>query len=55
MQEHSEDIHSRPLPRCPQCGETLRAGNLVCPACGHSIRDEEITGPGPEAPDRKSS
>ena len=30
------------LPKCPNCGETLKALVAICPACGHEISSKKI-------------
>lgn len=45
MQEHAEDIHSRPLERCGECSEPLKAGETICRNCGAKATQ---TGPVPQ-------
>lgn len=51
MQEHAEDIHSRPLHECPHCGKGLPESVSVCPHCGTQV---ERAGHVPQTTEEKS-
>ncbi len=50
MQDHAEDIHSRPRPRCPNCNEALAVGETVCRNCGAKIEPGDFVVPGAPPP-----
>lgn len=42
-QTQRRKVYEGDIRECPNCGEPLKAFDLVCPTCGHEIRNREVS------------